>query len=101
MFVIVTIAERDEFIEAFRQICPDSSVSEVAALFDRTDQDGNRSISFIEFLAATLDPKDLEMHEIKQVNILKQCYFYTNVHQCKYIIIFCVLFIILLGLSVT
>jgi hypothetical protein len=45
---------------------PDLSISDANALFQRIDQDGNHCISFIEFLAAALDPSEVDANEIKQ-----------------------------------
>lgn len=52
---------------AMKLMSPDLSSVQVGALFERIDQDENHCISFIEFLAATLDPKDVDLHETKQV----------------------------------
>lgn len=45
---------------------PDLSLTQTNSLFERIDQDENHCISFIEFLAATLDPKEVDVHEMKQ-----------------------------------
>lgn len=63
----VVSTERDEFVAAMRQLNPDLSMAQTNALFQRIDQDGNHTISFIEFLAAALDPKDVDRNEMKQV----------------------------------
>jgi hypothetical protein len=46
---------------------PDLTSMQTNDLFQRIDQDGNHCISFIEFLAATLDPDDVDANELKQV----------------------------------
>ena len=46
---------------------PDLSADQTNSLFERIDQDENHCISFIEFLAATLDPKEVDLREMKQV----------------------------------
>lgn len=46
---------------------PDLSAAQTNSLFERIDQDENHCISFIEFLAATLDPKEVDLREMKQV----------------------------------
>lgn len=48
---------------------PDLSSAQTNALFQRIDQDENHCISFIEFLAAALDPKDVDLNEMKQVRV--------------------------------
>jgi hypothetical protein len=55
---------------------PDLTSMQTNDLFQRIDQDGNHCISFIEFLAATLDPDDVDANELKQVRVhvgLFQC----------------------------
>jgi hypothetical protein len=48
---------------------PDLTSMQTNDLFQRIDQDGNHCISFIEFLAATLDPDDVDANELKQVRV--------------------------------
>lgn len=57
---------------AMKLMSPDLSSVQVGSLFERIDQDENHCISFIEFLAATLDPKDVDLHETKQVGFTCQ-----------------------------
>lgn len=49
----------------------DLTPTQTNELFQRIDQDGNHCISFIEFLAATLDPKDVDANELNQVRTLR------------------------------
>jgi len=58
--------ELDEFLAAMKLMNPDLTSAQSNALFRRIDQDENHCISFIEFLAATLDPKDVDVNELKQ-----------------------------------
>lgn len=55
---------------AMKHMNPDLSSAQTNALFQRMDQDENHCISFIEFLAAALDPKDVDLNEMKQVRAL-------------------------------
>lgn len=50
---------------------PDLTLAQTNAMFQRIDQDSNQSISFIEFLAATLDPSEVDASELKQVRNIK------------------------------
>lgn len=59
--------ERDEFRMAMRQIQPDLSIQDIDLLFTIMDQDNNGSISFLEFMAATIDPRDVDVREMNQV----------------------------------
>ena len=52
---------------AMKLINPDLTLFQANTLFERIDQDENHCISFIEFLAATLDPREVDLREIKQV----------------------------------
>lgn len=54
---------------AMKLMNPDLSLAQTNSLFERIDQDENHCISFIEFLAATLDPKEVDVREMKQVGI--------------------------------
>lgn len=58
--------EKDEFIVAMKQVLPDLTEADVILLFEMMDQDSNKSISFIEFLAATVDPREVDIQEINQ-----------------------------------
>jgi len=40
------------------------SSEDVDVLFDTIDQDGNKQISFIEFVAATIDPREVDVSEL-------------------------------------
>jgi len=53
---------------AMKLINPDLTQFQANTLFERIDQDENHCISFIEFLAATLDPREVDLREIKQVH---------------------------------
>jgi calcium-dependent protein kinase len=59
--------ERSEFRIAFQQIYPQLPVGDIDILFDVIDQDDNKSISFLEFIAATIDPREVDVREMNQV----------------------------------
>lgn len=56
--------ERDEFHSAMQMINPNSCPADVDLIFDSIDQDGNKHISFIEFVAATIDPREVDIQEM-------------------------------------
>lgn len=60
-------AEKDEFIAAMRQVNPEMTLKDINTLFHTLDLDGNNTISFMEFMAATVDPGEVDMQEMNQV----------------------------------
>lgn len=54
-------------MSAMQLMNPNLTAAQTNALFQRIDQDENHCISFIEFVAATLDPRDVDANEMKQV----------------------------------
>ncbi|KAJ1430438.1 kinase-like domain-containing protein, partial [Ochromonadaceae sp. CCMP2298] len=55
-----------EFADAMTIVSPDLGQAEVTQLFDTLDYDCNGSISFTEFLAATLDPCEVDIAELNK-----------------------------------
>lgn len=64
---------------AMKLINPDLTLFQANTLFERIDQDENHCISFIEFLAATLDPREVDLREIKQVCFLSAAIYVIGV----------------------
>lgn len=58
--------EKEEFRVAFQQVHPELAIKDIDLLFDIIDQDGSKSISFLEFVAATIDPRDIDIKEMNQ-----------------------------------
>lgn len=56
--------EREEFRIAMQSISPNLSLPDIDLLFDTVDQDGNNRIGFIEFIAATIDPREVDVKEL-------------------------------------
>ena len=50
-----------------KQLNPDMTPIQANAMFHRFDQDENLNISFIEFLAVALDPKEVDNNELLEV----------------------------------
>lgn len=65
--LIILFLEIDEFRTAMAQTNPELNTKDVDILFQTMDQDGNGSISFLEFVAATIDPRDIDIREMNQV----------------------------------
>ncbi len=61
-------AEKDEFFAAMQQVNPDMSDRDIHVLFSTLDLDGNSSISFMEFMAAMVDPREVDIQEMNQVS---------------------------------
>lgn len=59
--------EREEFHSVMHVINSSMSESDIDFLFDTIDQDGNQNISFLEFVAATVDPREVDIQELNQV----------------------------------
>jgi calcium-dependent protein kinase len=55
-----------EFSSAMQKIVPELSAPDLNKLFDIIDYDKNNLISYTEFLAATLDPRDLDIGELNK-----------------------------------
>jgi len=58
--------DREEFHEAMKTVDPDMSHTDIELLFDSMDVDGDKQISFLEFLAATVDPREVDIQEVNQ-----------------------------------
>lgn len=57
---------KDEFHQALAIITPELTQDDVNRLFDIVDIDHNGTISYTEFLAATLDPREVDMEELSK-----------------------------------
>jgi Ca2+-binding EF-hand superfamily protein len=57
---------RQEFERALHEISPDLSSQDINHLFDIVDMDKNKQISYSEFLAATLDPNEVDIEELSK-----------------------------------
>lgn len=55
-----------EFSDAVKKIHGGLKDSDIARLFNAIDIDGNGEISFSEFLAASIDPRDVDIDELNQ-----------------------------------
>lgn len=69
-FVVIlchSTLEREEFETAVKAVNPEATQSELEDYFNYVDQDYNNSISFIEFLASMLDPRDVDIQDMKEV----------------------------------
>lgn len=55
-----------EFTTAINQLAPELSAADVQTLFHTIDIDGNQLISYTEFLAATLDPREIDIEEFSK-----------------------------------
>lgn len=53
-----------EFTRAMNQLAPELTKTDIAKLFSTIDIDGNNVISYTEFLAATLDPRDIDVDDL-------------------------------------
>jgi hypothetical protein len=49
------------------QVQSELSVKDIDLLFDSIDQNGDGSISFLEFTAAMIDPRQVDIREMNQV----------------------------------
>lgn len=58
--------DRKEFHKAIKEVNPRMEAADVDKLFDTIDQDGNQQISFLEFVASMIDPRDIDVNEINQ-----------------------------------
>lgn len=54
-----------------QQVNPDMSEKDINLLFNTLDLDGNNSISFMEFMAATVDPREVDIQEMNQVSFAR------------------------------
>ena len=57
---------KEEFRGAMQKIVPELSAEDLDQLFDIIDYDKNNLISYTEFLAATLDPRDMDIGELNK-----------------------------------
>lgn len=55
-----------EFTTAMQKIAPELTVADLARLFGIIDYDKNNLISYTEFLAATLDPREVDIGELNK-----------------------------------
>ena len=58
---------KDEFIKAMKFLAPQLTVSDAKKLFRVIDVDNDQTISYTEFLAATLDPRAIDIEELNSV----------------------------------
>ena len=57
---------KDSFRKAMLSVSPDLSNYDVDVLFEAIDVDNDKQISFTEFLAATMDPRDINMDDMSK-----------------------------------
>ena len=57
---------KEEFSTAMSKIVPELTQLDLEKLFNIIDYDKNQSISYTEFLAATLDPRELDIGELNK-----------------------------------
>ena len=57
---------KKNFRKALKSIAPSLSGSEIDAVFNAIDIDGDEQISFTEFLAATIDPREVNTEEVSK-----------------------------------
>lgn len=55
-----------EFKQAINVLAPELSEDDITKLFDAIDIDGNKLISFTEFLAATIDPREIDIEDLNK-----------------------------------
>jgi calcium-dependent protein kinase len=55
---------KKSFRTAMKSVSPDLSSADIDSLFEAIDVDNDKQISFTEFLAATLDPRALDVEEL-------------------------------------
>lgn len=56
----------ESFRRAMQSVSPDLSVNEIDLLFTAIDVDDDKQISFTEFLAATMDPREVNMDDMSK-----------------------------------
>ena len=61
--------DRNEFRTALHTTEPSMSDRDIDRLFSAIDQDDNQEISFLEFVAAMVDPREVDISEINQVGM--------------------------------
>lgn len=57
---------REEFHEAMKRMSVNLPTEDIDHLFDAIDVDNDHQISFTEFLAATLDPREVDIEELNK-----------------------------------
>ena len=62
--------DKEEFRAAMKLVDPSLSEVDIEIIFDAIDLDGDKLISFIEFVAATIDPREVDIQELNQVLFL-------------------------------
>lgn len=63
------------------QIQSELSGKDIELLFDSIDQNGDGSISFLEFVAAMIDPREVDiqhMQEVRSIQLLLIPFFRSN-----------------------
>lgn len=58
--------ELEEFHEAMLTVDPTMIPEDIDLLFESMDIDGDKHISFLEFVAATVDPREVDIQEVNQ-----------------------------------
>jgi Ca2+-binding EF-hand superfamily protein len=66
MFLFVI--EKEEFRLVFLQIQSELSQNEIDQLFSLIDQNEDDHVSFLEFLAVMIDPREVDIKEMNQVS---------------------------------
>ena len=64
--LIVSPLFSDAFRKAMNSVSPDLSPMDIDQLFMAIDVDNDKQISFTEFLAATIDPREVDMDELSR-----------------------------------
>lgn len=57
---------KEAFRRAMQSVSPDLSPDEIHLLFEAIDVDDDKQISFTEFLAATMDPREVNMDDLSK-----------------------------------
>ena len=58
--------DREEFHLAMKTVDPTLSDTDIDVIFEAIDMDDNKEISFLEFVAATVDPREVDIQELNQ-----------------------------------
>ncbi len=62
------------------QIQSEFSGKDIELLFDSIDENGDGNISFLEFVAAMIDPREVDIKQMNQVHLLS---FHTLENHCN------------------
>jgi hypothetical protein len=57
-------------LQAMTHVMPGLGSDDAQRIFDVIDIDGDKQISYTEFLAATLDPRDIDVAELSKVDVV-------------------------------